>query len=563
MLDTADVLVDRKPVVGAVGVEGSLIVVRVGIAVEVPAGVDEGIHGVGLAFRGSVATWTCGVDELRDAAKRAAAFLGDMDLLGQKDWKRGLFHRDGLIWRAVAVDHRDGGSPVALAADTPVLEPIGDGGFAEALCLGEGGHLALGLEAGFAGPLAGIDQDAFLFCEVRESEVVGVEVRGDDAADGEVVLGCEVEVALVVGGHAHDGAGAVVGEDVVGDPDGDLLAGEGVGGATACRDAVLLDGTEVAGLAGGGLLGDHLLDCGGEFHVKAGPVLDQRMFGGELEGGGAEDGVDAGGEDGDAHRVGAVVDGEGDLRAFAAADPVALHGAHLLGPAVEGVEAGEEFVGVAGDAEEPLRQVALLDQGVFVPPAAAVHDLLIGEHGAADWAPVDLALLAVGEAGPEHLEEEPLVPAVVVGQTGGDLARPVEAHAKTAELLLHGGDVRQRPLARGDVVFKRGVLGGEAEGVPAHGVQDVRAAHPHEAGERVADGVVADVADVELTAGIRQHLQAVVLRLAGGRVFGGVEGRIGVPAGLPSGFDLSRIVALGVLARLYWVGHLFHCKERY
>ena len=38
------------------------------------------------------------------------------------------------------------------------------------------------------------------------------------------VLAGKDEIALVVGGHAHHGAGAVLGEHVVGDPDGDQLA---------------------------------------------------------------------------------------------------------------------------------------------------------------------------------------------------------------------------------------------------------------------------------------------------------------------------------------------------
>ena len=46
-------------------------------------------------------------------------------------------------------------------------------------------------------------------------------------------------------------------------------------------------------------------------------------------------------------------DVEGDFDAFAAADPVALHGEDLLGPVDEAAEV-KEFVGVLGYAEEPL-----------------------------------------------------------------------------------------------------------------------------------------------------------------------------------------------------------------
>ena len=38
----------------------------------------------------------------------------------------------------------------------------------------------------------------------------------------------KLPVAVVVGGHGHDGAGAVGSQDVIGDEDGDLLAVDGV-----------------------------------------------------------------------------------------------------------------------------------------------------------------------------------------------------------------------------------------------------------------------------------------------------------------------------------------------
>ena len=148
-----------------------------------------------------------------------------------------------------------------------------------------------------------------------------------------------------------------------------------------------------------------------------------------------------------------------------------------------------------------------------MPPAAAVHHLLVGQHGGALRAPVHLALLAVDQPFLVHAQKEPLVPAVVLGQAGGDFGGPVVAQAQAQHLPLHGGDVAERPLARRRIVLERGVFGGQPEGVPAHGVQHVVAAHPHLPRQRVADGVVAHVSHVQLAAGIRQHLQHVVLGL--------------------------------------------------
>ncbi len=76
----------------------------------------------------------------------------------------------------------------------------------------------------------------------------------DDLNDGQLELGGEFEVALVVGGDGHDGAGAVTHHDVVGDPHGDGLAIDGVGGGGAGGDTGLVF-VEVAavhvGLGGG------------------------------------------------------------------------------------------------------------------------------------------------------------------------------------------------------------------------------------------------------------------------------------------------------------------------
>ena len=49
-------------------------------------------------------------------------------------------------------------------------------------------------------------------------------LRDHHRLDRQFVLAGKDEIALVVGGHAHHGAGAVLGEHVVGDPDGDQLA---------------------------------------------------------------------------------------------------------------------------------------------------------------------------------------------------------------------------------------------------------------------------------------------------------------------------------------------------
>ena len=85
------------------------------------------------------------------------------------------------------------------------------------------------------------------------------------------------------------------------------------------------------------------------------------------------------------------------------------------------------------------------------------------------------------------------------------------------------------------------VLGGQAEGVPAHRMQHVEAAHALHASHDVANGVVAHVAHVHRAAGVREHFQDVVFW------FGGVSFRFKHtffgPTLLPLGLYFLRVVA--------------------
>ena len=79
---------------------------------------------------------------------------------------------------------------------------------------------------------AGVDQQAVHLGE-RQDRLVGLAIgrvafaaRQDHHANVEVVLLGELVVALVVRRDRHDGAGAVVEQDVVRHPDGHLLAVE-------------------------------------------------------------------------------------------------------------------------------------------------------------------------------------------------------------------------------------------------------------------------------------------------------------------------------------------------
>ena len=238
----------------------------------------------------------------------------------------------------------------------------------------------------------------------------GAARRRDDLDDGQAEPGGEGEVALVVGGHRHDGAGAVAHEHVVADPDGDLLAVDRVHGVGAGEHAgLLLLGGEALDLA----LAARLVLVGrdGVALRGGGELADQRVLGRQHHVGGAVERVGPRGEDREA--VVAPRQGELDLGALAAPYPVGLHELDLLGP-VDGGEVVEQALGVVGDAEVPLLEVDLGDLAAAAP-AAALLDLLVGEDRLVSGAPPLLAGAAEGQAALVEQQEEPLGPAVVVG----------------------------------------------------------------------------------------------------------------------------------------------------
>ena len=371
--------------------------------------------------------------------------------------------------------------------------------------------------------------------------------RQNHDANFEFVLRREFVIALIVRGHAHDGARAVVHEDVVRDPDRHLFAAVGIDRVAMRIDAVLLDLADIAGFSRLALFRDQLLYFVAQRLVVAGEIRHHRMLRRKLHRSRAENRIDARGKHTDrrTRRSGRAVQFEIDQRAFAAADPVALHGADFFRPALELVEAVEQFVGILRRAHEPLFKLALLDHRVLMPPAAAIHNLFVRQHGRAFRTPVHPALLAIGQSLLEELEEEPLVPAVVLRKAGSDFARPVEGKAQAIELRLHFGDVAQRPLARRGLVLNRCIFRRQAKRIPPHGMEHVVAVHPHVAGQRIADGVVAHMPHVQRARGIGKHFENVIFLLSRAGL-GGVERRILPPALEPLRLDTLRVVALVV-----------------
>ena len=338
---------------------------------------------------------------------------------------------------------------------------------------------------------------------------------------------------------AEDRARAVIHQDEVGDVDRQLPARvEGMADGDAGVEALLLGRLQLL------LRGAHAAAFGvegGDLLVLALELLGQRMVGRDADEGCAEQRVGAGRVDLDPVMALGGVDGrERELEPARAADPVGLHRLDLGRPVVEPVQRLEQVLGEIRDAEEPLRQLAPLDQRARAP-AAAVLDLLVGEHGHVDRVPVHHRVLAVDEALFEEVEKERLLLAVIVRIAGREHPAPVDREAERLHLLDHRFDVAVGPVLGVAAGGHRGVLGRHAEGVEAHRVQDVVPGRALVAGHDVTHRVVAHMADMDAPRRIGEHLEDVVLRLAVLPLR--AEGQGLVPGLLPFRLDLGGRVA--------------------
>ena len=250
-----------------------------------------------------------------------------------------------------------------------------------------------------------------------------------------------------------------------------------------------------------------------------------------------------------------VADHQVELGPFGATDPVALHGLDPFGP-FELVEIVEQLLGVVSDLEEPLLEVALLDE-VAGPLAGSVgQHLLVGQHRLASGAPVHGRLLAIGEARLVEAQEDPLVEVDVERIVTLDLAAPVvdrtDAGDRAAQLL----DAFVGELPRVHTGLDRGVLGRQAEAVEAHGRQHGVAVHRAIADDQVAEGVVAHVSHVGPAARVRIHAQRVVVRA--GVVVVDLVRAVVAPVRLPFGLDGLWVIGVAG-ARLGHAAHRTDC----
>src|SRR5205807_9373338 len=100
------------PFGGRVLAEGHVLVPRVGEAQEVPGRVDEGVHGVGLAYSGSAVDRARRVEEAFVESQRRLTGGPELDVVGGED--RELVLGDGHDTMVGAVNDGDRAAPEPL-----------------------------------------------------------------------------------------------------------------------------------------------------------------------------------------------------------------------------------------------------------------------------------------------------------------------------------------------------------------------------------------------------------------------------------------------------------------
>ena len=152
------------------------------------------------------------------------------------------------------------------------------------------------------------------------------------------------------------------------------------------------------------------------------------------------------------------VDRQRELYALAAADPVALLGAVRSGQPSSWSSSFEQPFGVVGDLQEPLREIAAFDR-VTAAPAPPSIDLFVGEHGLIVRTPIDRRLTLVRKPVFVQPQEEPLIPAVVVGQAQSRFRATNRSSCPSAESGGACSRCSRCPRRGIDAALDRGVFG--------------------------------------------------------------------------------------------------------
>ena len=339
--------------------------------------------------------------------------------------------------------------------------------------------------------------------------------RRNHLLDRQFMLRRKLPVARIVAGDGHDRTGAIAHQHEIGDPQRHPFAAKRMHSLDAERHAFLFHCLKSC-FCRVGLLA--FFNKCSDRRIVFSRFLCQRVLSRHSHVGNAHQGV----RPRRINRQQIILTRhlERQLHALGAANPVPLHGLDRIGPARHVIKLRQQFIGIGCDFHEPLRDLAPFDKRIGTP-ATTVDNLFVRQHGLVHRIPVHDRILAVHEPLLEHPRKQPLLPAVVLRATGGNLAAPVIGVAHALELRPHVINILVGPLCGRDPALDSGIFGRHAKGIPAHRLQNMLTLHTLVAGNNVADRKYPNVPHVQLAAGVRKHRQAVKFFLV--RIFADFE----------------------------------------
>ena len=227
MFNTADVLVYIHPMIGFFTTPRCFFIACIRIAQIVPRRANKGIHRIGFARCRTAADRAGAVTELFPCCQGGYG-TGRKGYVCRQFYGQ-LFFRNQLFTAFFTIYDRNRSSPIALTRNQPIAQTEVNCPLAAVMGLQPFGNGLFSLLNRKAVELSRVHKNAFArigFCSIFI--VIFTGRVGDDIVNGNIVLFAEFKVPLIVTGNAHNGTCPVIGENIVGNPDGNLFTVQGI-----------------------------------------------------------------------------------------------------------------------------------------------------------------------------------------------------------------------------------------------------------------------------------------------------------------------------------------------
>src|SRR3989344_8020498 len=198
---------------------------------------------------------------------------------------------------------------------------------------------------------------------------------------------------------------------------------------------------------------------------------------------------------------------------FRPPDPILLYQFNFLRP-VQLVQISKQPVGIIGNLQNPLAQSFSFHRRL-APLAPVALQILLRQSGFARRTPDNRLARFISQPFFEKLQKHPLRPFVIFLIGRVDLARPIIIKPENIQLLFKIFYIFLDGDGRMDFVFNGVVFRRQAESVPPHRMQHIKAAHSFIAGNNVRSHISLNMPNMQAgTRWIWEHIQDIEFFLA-------------------------------------------------